>query len=131
MLVSWGQRRRLQSLTAINLFNFQDQQKELQRQIQTQQDQLKQNEDKLARQQLILSNYDKMRVPFPYAQVAPMVPQVPMLPLGGVSVGASPYLPMGGLQPMYTAYPTAMGQPNLTPVVSSLGVPPVTSQPPP
>ncbi|XP_078366164.1 epidermal growth factor receptor kinase substrate 8-like isoform X2 [Oculina patagonica] len=111
---------------------LQEQQKELQRQIQTQQDQLKMNQDKLVQQQRFLSNYENVPPQFTYAQMPPVMPQVPVMPLAGVPTGAPTYLSMGGLQPMYTPYPTAMAQPGVAHMVPSMTLPPgvIPTQPP-
>ena len=89
------------------------------------------NEDKLVQQQRLLSNYDKIPPPLAYAQMPPTMPQVPVMPIAGVPTGAPTYLPMGGLPPMYTTYPTAMAQPGVTHMVPSMGVPSVTPMQPP
>lgn len=89
------------------------------------------NEDKLVQQQRLLTNYDQLPPQFTYPQIPPVMPQMPVMPLAGVPTGAPTYLPMGGLQPMYTTYPTAMAQPGATHMVPSMamtGVPP--TQPP-
>lgn len=70
---------------------------------------------------------------FTYAPIpAPVMPQVPMMPLAGVPAGAPTYLPMGGMQPMYTPYPAAMTTPGVPPhMMPAMGVPTVaTTQPP-
>lgn len=110
---------------------LQEQQKELHRQIQAQQDQLKVNEDKLVQQQRLLSNYENVPPQYTYAQIPPVMPQMPVMPLAGVTTGASAYLPMGGLQPVYSAYPGAMAQPGVTHMVPSMGLPSVAPTQPP
>lgn len=110
---------------------LQEQQKELHRQIQAQQDQLKMNEGKLVQQQRLLSNYENIPAQYTYSQIPPVMPQMPVMPLAGVGTGAPAYLPMGGLQPMYSAYPGAMTQPGVTHMVPSMGVPSLAPTQPP
>lgn len=83
------------------------------------------NQDKLVQQQRFLSNYETMPPQFTYAQMPPVMPQMPVMPLAGVPTGAPAYLPMGGLQPMYTPYPT-MAQPGVTHMVPTMGMNPMT-----
>lgn len=110
---------------------FKEQQKELQRQIQAQHDQLKENQEKLVQQQRLLTNYEKVPTQFTYASIPPVMPQVPVMPLGGVPAAAPTYLPMGGIQPMYTPYPSAMATPGVPHMVTTVGVPTVTTTQPP
>ncbi|PFX30566.1 Epidermal growth factor receptor kinase substrate 8 [Stylophora pistillata] len=110
---------------------LQEQQKELHRQIQAQQDQLKMNEGKLVQQQRLLSNYENIPAQYTYSQIPPVMPQMPVMPLAGVGTGAPAYLPMGGLRPMYSAYPGAMTQPGVTHMVPSMGVPSLAPTQPP
>lgn len=94
------------------------------------------NEDKLVQQQRFLSTYENISPQFTYAQLPPVVPQMPVpqmpvMPIAGVPTGPPAYLPMGGLQPMYTPYPTARAQPGVTHVVPSVSMPSVSVTPPP
>lgn len=82
-------------------------------------------------QQRLLSNYENVPPQYTYAQIPPVMPQMPVMPLAGVTTGASAYLPMGGLQPVYSAYPGAMAQPGVTHMVPSMGLPSVAPAQPP
>ena len=108
-----------------------DQQKELQRQIQAQQDQLKLNEDKLFQQQRLLTGYENIAPPISYAPMPPVMPQLPMMPLGSIPATAPTYLPMGGTQPMYTPYTTTMASTGVPHVIPTIGLPTVTTTQPP
>ena len=81
------------------------------------------NEDKLVQQQRFLTNYEQLPPQFTYAQIPPVIPQMPVMPLSGVPTGAPAYLPMGGLQSTYTPYPAAMAQPGVTHMVPSMTMP--------
>lgn len=94
------------------------------------------NEDKLVQQQRFLSTYENITPQFTYAQIPPVVPQIPpvvpqmpVMPIAGVPTGGSAYLPVGGLQPMYTSYPAAIAQPGVTHVVPSVTMPSLSVTP--
>lgn len=115
--------------------SIKDQQRELQRQIQAQQDQLKLNEERLSEQKRFLStNYDNAPQTMTYATIPPVMPQVPLMPLGNVP--APQYLPMGGMggmqgmqgmQPVYTSYTAPIASTGMPHVIPTLAVPPVTT----
>lgn len=118
-------------LTVDEFSSIKEQQKELQRQIQAQQDQLKVNEDKLYQQQRLLSSYDKIPSPITYAAIPPPVmPQLPMMPMGSMPAPAPTYLPMGGVQPLYTPYTTTVASTGVPHVIPTVGVPTVTTTQP-
>lgn len=138
---------------------LQDQQKELQRQIQEQQDQLKENQSKLNEQQRLLTGYDKVSPQITYAavpqvvpqvpqvvpqvtqmlpqvpqvvpQVTQMMPQVPVMPIRSMPAAAPTYLPVGGVQPMYTPYTTTVASPGMAQLMPTYGVPTVSTTHPP
>ena len=101
------------------------------------------NEDKLVQQQRFLSTYENITPQFTYTQIPPVVPQIPsvvpqippvvpqmpVMPIAGVPTGGSAYLPVGGLQPMYTSYPAAIAQPGVTHVVPSVTMPSLSVTP--
>lgn len=110
--------------------SIKDQQRELQRQIQAQQDQLKLNEERLSEQKRFLStNYDNAPQKMTYAAIPPVMPQLPLMPLGNVP--APQYLPMGGMQPVYTSYTGPIASTGMPHVIPTLAVPPVTTTQPP
>lgn len=109
---------------------LEDQQRELQRQIQAQQDQLKLNEERLIEQKRFLStNYDNAPQKMTYAAIPPVMQQLPLMPLGNVP--APQYLPMGGMQPVYTSYTGPIASTGMPHVIPTLAVPPVTTTQPP
>lgn len=112
---------------------LEDQKKELQRQIQAQQDQLKENEDKLLVQKRLLSNYDKIPQPVTYATIPPAVmPQVPMMPFGTVPTAPPSYLPVGGgIQPVYSPYTTPIASTGIPQVLPTVALPTVAATQPP
>lgn len=80
-------------------------------------------------QQRFLSTYENIPPQFTYAQLPSVVPQMPVI--AGVPTGGPAYLPVGGLQPMYTPYPAAIAQPGVTHVVPSVGMPSLSVTPQP
>ena len=103
-------------------------------------------------QQRFLSTYENITPQFTYAQIPPVVPQIPpvvpqippvvpqippvvpqmpVMPIAGVPTGGSAYLPVGGLQPMYTSYPAAIAPPGVTHVVPSVTMPSLSVRPQP
>jgi len=79
-----------------------------------------------------------------YAAIPPVMPQVPVMPqgvpmmpqgvqvmpVGGMQAGAPTYLPMGGMQPVYSPYPTTVSSTGMAHILPTLSVPTVTTMPP-
>lgn len=64
-------------------------------------------------------------------QGVPMMPQgVQVMPMGGMQAGAPTYLPLGGMQPVYSPYPTTVSSTGVAHILPTLSVPTVTTMPP-